>query len=119
MVEQEVAHAPAQRQVGAGEDGEADNVRIRCLRCLCDRFRRLPQPGIGDLEACIEQGLHHDLGADIVAIEPGLGQQHLDLARAHPASSLAMISLRISLVPPPISVKRMSRRWRWTAYSML
>ncbi len=77
-----------------------------------DRLGRLPQAGVDHLEAGVHQRARHDLRALVVAVEAGLGEHHLDaLASRHDAdTSLAMISFRISLVPPPISVKRTSRR---------
>ena len=47
---------------------------------------------------------------DIVAIETGFCHQDADGRCVHADSSLATIDFRISLVPPPIRVKRMSLR---------
>ena len=111
----------AQRQVGAREDGEADDVHVLVAGGGGDGLRGLLEPSIDDLEAGLGQRPHHHLGAHVMAVEAGLGYQYLGPSfhdRPHPESSLAMISFRISLVPPPIRVKRMSRRWRCTGNSM-
>ena len=75
---------------------------------------RSPQSRIDHLEAPLHEGAAHHLGAHVVAIQSELPDEH---AFRHPVISLAMMSFRISDVPPPISVNRTSRRWRSTGYS--
>ena len=72
---------------------------------LCRRIRDLLQ----------EKGLYDKLWI----VEARFGQQNSNAPFAHADSSLAMTSLRMSLVPPPIRVNRISRRCRCTEYSML
>ncbi len=64
------------------------------------------------LEAGVHHGAGDDLGALVMAVEPRFAEQYLDraLSVCHAETSFAIINLRISLVPPPISVKRTSRR---------
>ena len=74
--------APADGQVGAGEDAEADDVGVLLLGGGDDLLRALPQPGVDDLHARVAQRAGHHLGAPVVAVEAGLGDQHPDASRA-------------------------------------
>ena len=74
---------------------------------------RLAQARVDGLHASVGQRAADDLGADVVAVEPGLGDQDADgrlRVAAHRVNPLAMFTLRISDVPPPMSVNRTSRR---------
>ena len=63
--------------MGAREDREPDDIDVLLDRLGDDRFRRALEPGVDDLVARVAQGLGHDLGAPVVTVEPGLGDQDL------------------------------------------
>jgi hypothetical protein len=64
-----------ERHVRSGEDAEPDGVDILLHGGLGDHLRRLMETGVDDLEAGVTQGAGDDLGATIVAVEAGLGNQ--------------------------------------------
>ena len=64
-------------EVGAGEHREADDVGVLLDRGLDDLLRRLVQPRVDDLHAGVAQGPRDDLGAAVVAVETGLGDDDL------------------------------------------
>ena len=67
-----------QRHVRAGEHREADRVGVLLDRGLDDLLRRLVQAGVDDLHAGVAQGPGHDLGAAVVPVEAGLGDDDAD-----------------------------------------
>ena len=62
-----------QGHVGAGEHGQAHRVGVLLDRRLDDLLGGLVQPGVDDLHARVAQGPGDDLGATVMAVEPGLG----------------------------------------------
>ena len=69
-----------QGHVGAGEDREADRVGVLLDHRLGDLLGRLVQAGVDDLHAGVAEGAGDDLGAAVVAVEAGLGDDDADLA---------------------------------------
>ena len=59
--------------VGAGEDGEADDVNVFLDGGGGDHFRSLAQAGIDHFHASVAEGSGDDFGAAVVAVEAGLG----------------------------------------------
>ena len=70
-----------QRHVRAGEDRDADGVRVLLDRGLDDLLRRLVEPRVDDLHARVPQGSRDDLRAAVVAVETGLRDDHSYRAR--------------------------------------
>ena len=70
---QQLQHAPADGQVGAGEDAEADDVGVLLGGGRDDLLRALPQAGVDDLHARVAQRAGDHLGAAVVAVESRLG----------------------------------------------
>src|SRR5882757_5881632 len=70
---QEIHELRADSVVGAGEDGEADNVDVFLYRGGGDHLRGLPEAGVDDFHAGVAEGAGNDLGAAVVAVEAGLG----------------------------------------------
>ena len=68
----------AEGEVRAGQAGQGDDVDVLVEGHARNGLRRLPQAGVDDLHAGVHEGAHDDLGALVVAVEAGLGQQHLD-----------------------------------------
>ena len=66
---EQIDPAREKRGVGAGEDGQADDVGVLLDRGLDDLLGRLVQAGVDDLHAGIAQRPRDDLGAAIVPIE--------------------------------------------------
>ena len=62
-----------QRHVRAGEHREADQVGVLLDRGLHDLLGGLVQAGVDHLVAGVAQGPGHDLGAAVVTVEAGLG----------------------------------------------
>ena len=73
---QQLAHAREQRHVRAAQDRQADDVDVFLDRGGRDHLGRLVQAGIDDFHARIAQRRGDDLGAAIVAVEAGLGDEH-------------------------------------------
>src|SRR5262249_27476800 len=67
-------HLRNQGPVGTAQEAQAEPVGVLVGDGADDRFRRLPEPGIDDVETGIAQGPRHDLDAPIVSIEADLGQ---------------------------------------------
>ena len=66
--------------VGAREDRQADGVRVLLQRRGDDLFGRLAEAGVDHLHAGIAQRARDDLGAAVVAVEPGLGDNDADFS---------------------------------------
>ena len=62
-----------QRHVRPREQGQADRVGVLLQGCLGDLFGGLEQARVDHLEAGIAQGAGDDLGAAVVAVQAGLG----------------------------------------------
>jgi len=71
--------------VGARENGEANDVHVFLDGSGGDHLRGLAQPGVDDLHAGITQSASDHLGAAVVTIEPGLGNQYADFLLSHVA----------------------------------
>ena len=71
----------------------------------------LSQAGIDHFKPGISESANDHLRPLVMAIQARLGDQHFEGCLAiHFESSFAMINFKILLVPPPIRVKRTSRR---------
>ena len=60
-----------------------DDVDVLLERGRRDHLGRLAKPGVDDLEALVAQAPGEHLGAAVVAVEPGLGDEHLERAVRH------------------------------------
>ena len=74
---QPLEHPSGQQQVRAGEDREPDDVHVLLDGLGHDLLRRALEAGVDDLHAGVAQGVGDDLGAAVVAVEPGLGDEDL------------------------------------------
>ena len=83
LVEQ-LDHLRHERHVRAGEDRQADRVRVLLQRGLHDLLGRLVQAGVDDLHAGVAQRARDDLRAAVVAVEAGLGDDDADLPSSRP-----------------------------------
>ena len=72
-----------QRHVRAREERQADRVGVLLERRLGDLLGRLEQAGVDDLEARVAQRAGDHLGAAIVAVQAGLGDDDA-VASLHP-----------------------------------
>ena len=70
---QQLDHLGEQGQVRARQHRQPDRVGVLLDRGLDDLLRRLVQAGVDDLDAGVAQRAGHHLGAAVVAVEPGLG----------------------------------------------
>jgi hypothetical protein len=68
-------HVGDELLVAARQDAQADRVDVFVGRDPRDVIGRLAQAGVDHLGAGIAQGQGDDLGADVVAVEAGLGDQ--------------------------------------------
>ena len=75
-----VDHGGEQRHVRARHDREADRVDGLLHRGRRDHLRRLVQAGVDDLVAGVGERARDDLGAAIMAVEAGLGDEDAELA---------------------------------------
>ena len=70
----QTVHDPRhERHVGAREDRDSDRVGVFLDRRLDDLLGGLMEAGIDHLHAGVAQGARDDLGAAVVSIEAGLG----------------------------------------------
>ena len=69
-----------ERVVGAAHDREPDGVHVLLHGGGGDHLGRLVQAGVDDLEAGVAERAGDDLGAAVVAVEPGLGDEDAELA---------------------------------------
>ena len=83
---QPLDHFGEQGVVGPGQDGQADGPDILLHGRRNDLLGCLAQTGVDDLETGIPQRPRHDLGAPVVAIKPGLGDENP--VRGHGAGTL-------------------------------
>src|SRR5207244_5554390 len=85
-------HDPGhERHVRAGEDRDADRVRILLDRGLDDLLRRLVETGVDDLHPRVTQRTCDDLRPPVVTVETGFCYDHTDLARhGHPYMSVKL-----------------------------
>ena len=73
---QQLAHAREQRHVRAAQDRQADDVDVFLDGGGGDHLRRLVQSGIDDFHAGVAERGGDDLGAAIVSVEAGLGNEY-------------------------------------------
>src|SRR5713226_1192744 len=69
--------------VRAGEDGETDHVDVFLHGGGGDHLRGLAQASVNDFHAGVAQGAGDYFCAAVVAIQPGLGDQHSDFLFRH------------------------------------
>ena len=90
--DEDVAHAPLaqlvedpghERHVRARQDRHAHDVDVLLERGGHDHVRGLPEARVHDLEALVAEAACEHLGATVVAVEPGLGDQHLQRSVGH------------------------------------
>jgi hypothetical protein len=77
--------------VGAGEDGQPDDVHVLLLGRVRDHLRGLAQAGVDDLEPLIPQAAGEDLGSAIVAVQARLGNEDADRRVGHAPPILAAL----------------------------
>ena len=80
LLAQQLDDAPADRQVRAREDAEADDVGVLLGRRRDDLLGALAQPGVDHLEAGVAERPRDHLGAAVVPVEAGLRDHDPDLA---------------------------------------
>src|SRR5258706_8084036 len=83
----------AERVVGAGEDGEADDVYVFLDGRGGNHLRRLTEAGVDHFHAGVAQGAGDDFGATVVAIQSGLGNQNSDFLLWHYLCALPLCTL--------------------------
>ena len=70
-----------ERVVRAAHDGQSDGVDVLLHRGGGDHLGRLVQARVDDLEPRVAQRTRDDLGASVVPVEAGLGDEDAELAR--------------------------------------
>ena len=89
-----------ERHVGAGEDREADPVGVFLDRGLDDLFGGLKEPGVDHFHPRVAQCARYHLGATVVSVESGFGDDDAERAfGAHdsrPSRSRSRLSSRAS-----------------------
>src|SRR5271165_3788242 len=81
---EEIHELRADGVVGAGEDGEADDIDVFLDGSGGDHLRGLAEAGVDDFHAGVAEGAGDDFGAAVVAVEAGLGNQYANFAvRGH------------------------------------
>ena len=109
--------------VRAGEDRDADGVRVLLDRGLDDLLRRLVEAGVDDLHAGVAERAGDDLGTAIVPVQARLRDDDADLPchGAEPSSKgrvrnlvpdVAPRDVRGPPPPPPHEARREYRRLR-------
>ena len=73
-----LAQTPAQRNMRARQDRNANDVDIGVARLGRDDLGRLPQAGVDHFKSGFHQGVNDDFCADIVAIQTRLSDQNFD-----------------------------------------
>src|SRR5215469_8153489 len=90
LLGQQLDHPGEQRHVRAGQDRQPDRGGVLLDRRRHDLLRRLVQPGVDDLDPGITQGPGDHLRAAVVAVQPGLRDDHADAAHSSiPAGCLS------------------------------
>ena len=79
VLAQQLEDARHERHVRAGEDRDADRVRVLLDRRLDDLLRRLVEAGVDDLHAGVAQRARDDLRAAVVPVEARLRDDDSDL----------------------------------------
>jgi hypothetical protein len=72
--------------VGAGEDGEADDVDVFLDGGGGDHFRGLAQAGVNNFHTGVAESAGDDFGAAVMTVQPGLGNQDSYFSFWHLAS---------------------------------
>jgi len=80
---EELHELGAEGVVGAGEDGETDDVDIFLESRGGDHLRSLAQAGVDDFHAGVAKGAGDNLGAAVVTIQPRLGDQDANVLFRH------------------------------------
>ena len=83
--------------MGAGQDGQPDDVDVLLEGGRHDHLGRLAQAGVDDFEAFVAQAAGEHLGAAIVAVEAGLGDENLERSIGH----ARMIAAAAGWLRPP------------------
>ena len=86
-----------QRHVRPGEDGQPDGVGVLLHDGLDDLLRRLVQTGVDDLHAGVAQRASDHLGAAIMTVQTGFGDDDAD-ATGHGAQRTSLYS-RVTAPP--------------------
>jgi hypothetical protein len=73
----------AEGVVGAGENREADDVDVFLDGGGGDHLRGLAEAGVDDFHAGVAEGAGDNLGAAVVAVEAGLGDQYANFLFRH------------------------------------
>src|SRR5439155_9928952 len=92
---QAVEYARHERHVRAGQDRDADGVRVLLDRSLDDLLRRLVEACVDHLHARVAKRARDDLRTAVVPVETRLGDDDSDLAR-HGAESRARAQASVS-----------------------
>ena len=74
-------------EINCAGEGAADRVHVLLDGDPGNHLGRLAQPGIDDLRAGVAERHGDDLGADVVAVEPRLGDQDALSSEAHDATA--------------------------------
>jgi hypothetical protein len=80
---EEVHNARHYGIVRPGKNRQPDHVHIFLQRRVHNHFGSLAQTGVDDFHAGIAQSARNHLGAAIVTIKAGLGDQHADFLLSH------------------------------------
>ena len=79
VLAQAVQDARHEGHVRAGEDRDADGVRVLLDRGLDDLLRGLVKAGVDDLHTRVAKGAGDDLGPAVMPVQTGLGDDHANL----------------------------------------
>ena len=82
--------------VRAGQDRQADHVRILLERRGDDLLGRLAQPGVDHFHPGVTQRARDHLRATIVAVQTGLGDDDANVAHQGLSSQLSALSYQLS-----------------------
>ena len=80
---QQLRDARHERHVRARQDRQADHVDVLLERGRGDHLGRLAKAGVDDFEALVAQPAREHLGAAVVAVQSGLGDEHLERSIGH------------------------------------
>ena len=88
----------AEGVVGAGEDGEADDVDVFLDGGGGDHLRGLAEAGVDYFHASVAKSAGDHFGAAVVTVEPGLGNEYAYLFFRHDPYPGSLRSLRLPLL---------------------
>src|SRR5947199_235215 len=109
---QAVEHASRERHVGTGENREPDHVHVLLHRLRDDLLGRALEPRVDHLEAGVAQRLHDDLGAAVVPVEAGLGDQYFHAGSTVKAGRYLALPFGSSVT------RRGASRTRWPIFTV-